>query len=117
SCTSRPAGPARMRAASGLRRRAACRCPPLAGERPEPKRSVLVDTHCHLADAAFAGDAREAVDRAAAAGVGHVVVVGESPEAAAAALALAAEDRRVSATAGVHPHVASRWDAATADWL
>ena len=78
---------------------------------------MLVDTHCHLADAAFAGDAREVVDRAAAAGVGHLVLVGESPEAAAAALALAADDPRLSATAGVHPHVASRWDAAAAAWL
>lgn len=78
---------------------------------------MLVDTHCHLADPAFAGDAREAVDRAAAAGVGHVVVVGESPAAADQALELAADDPRLSATAGVHPHVASQWDAAAAEWL
>ena len=78
---------------------------------------MLVDTHCHLADAAFAGDAREVVDRAAAAGVGHLVVVGESREAAEKALALAAADPRLSATAGVHPHVASGWDAGAAEWL
>ncbi len=78
---------------------------------------MLVDTHCHLADAAFAGDAREAVDRAAAAGVGHVVVVGESRQAAEQALALAARDPRLSATAGIHPHVASQWDADAAHWL
>lgn len=78
---------------------------------------MLVDTHCHLADAAFAGDAREAVDRAAAAGVGHVVAVGESRAAADRALALAAADPRVSATAGVHPHVATEWNDETAAWL
>jgi TatD DNase family protein len=78
---------------------------------------VLVDTHCHLADAAFAGDAREVVDRAAAAGVGHLVVVGESREAAARALALVDGDPRLSATAGVHPHVAAQWDAESAAWL
>jgi TatD DNase family protein len=78
---------------------------------------VLVDTHCHLADAAFAGDAREAVDRAVAAGVGHVVVIGESREAAEKALALAAVDPRISATAGIHPHVASEWDGRAAEWL
>ncbi|HEV8600364.1 MAG TPA: TatD family hydrolase [Gemmatimonadales bacterium] len=78
---------------------------------------MLVDTHCHLGDAAFAGDRDAALDRAAAAGVGHVVVVGESPEAAAAALALAQADPRVSATAGIHPHIAGRWDAAVAAWL
>jgi TatD DNase family protein len=78
---------------------------------------VLVDSHCHLADAAFAGDARDAVERAVAAGVGHLVVIGESREAADKALALALADPRVSATAGVHPHVASGWDAGTAAWL
>ncbi len=78
---------------------------------------MLVDTHCHLADAVFAGDAREAVDRAEAAGVGHVVVVGESRDAAATALAMAADDGRISATAGVHPHVAREWDATAAEWL
>ena len=78
---------------------------------------MLVDTHCHLADAGFAEDQAEALARAAAAGVGHVVVIGEAPEAAASALALARKDPRVSATAGVHPHVADRWDAATAAWL
>ncbi len=78
---------------------------------------MLVDSHCHLADAAFAGDARDAVERAVAAGVGHLVVIGESREAADKALALALADPRVSATAGVHPHVASGWDAGTAAWL
>jgi len=78
---------------------------------------VLVDTHCHLGDAGFAGDRAETLDRAAAAGVGHVVVVGESPAAAASALELAQRDARVSATAGVHPHIAGSWDAAAAGWL
>jgi len=78
---------------------------------------VLVDTHCHLGDAGFAGDRAETLDRAAAAGVGHVVVVGESPEAAASALELARREPRVSATAGVHPHIASSWDDAAAAWL
>lgn len=78
---------------------------------------MLVDTHCHLGDAGFAGDRAEALDRAAAAGVGHVVVVGESPEAAASALELARREPRVSATAGVHPHIASSWDDAAAAWL
>jgi len=78
---------------------------------------VLVDTHCHLGDAAFDADVAEVVARAAGAGVGHLVVVGESPEAAARALELAAGDLRISATAGIHPHIASRWDADSATWL
>ena len=77
----------------------------------------LVDTHCHLADAAFDSDRPDAVARAAEAGVGHVVVIGESREAAERAMTLAAAEPRVSATAGVHPHVASAWDEAAAGWL
>ena len=78
---------------------------------------MLVDTHCHLGDAAFDADVAGVVARAVAAGVGHLVVVGESPEAAARALELAGGDPRISATAGVHPHVAARWDADLAAWL
>ena len=78
---------------------------------------MLVDTHCHLGDPAFGDDRAGILDRAQAAGVRHVVVVGESPEAAADAVALAERDPRVSATAGVHPHIASRWDAAAEQWL
>ena len=78
---------------------------------------MLVDSHCHLGDAGFAGDLAEAVERAAAVGVGHLVVIGESREAAARALELAGRDWRLSATAGVHPHIASTWDRATAVWM
>ena len=78
---------------------------------------MLIDSHCHLGDAAFDADVAEVVARAAGAGVGHLVVVGESPEAAARALELAAGDVRISATAGLHPHLASRWDSDTAAWL
>lgn len=77
----------------------------------------LVDTHCHLADAAFDPDRQEAVARAVEAGVEHVVVIGESREASERALALAAAEPRLSATAGVHPHTAGEWTAATAEWL
>jgi len=78
---------------------------------------VPVDTHCHLADPAFAADAGEVVGRASAAGVGHVVVIGESPEAAARAVELAGGDPRLSATAGVHPHVARTWSEDLEAWL
>ncbi len=73
---------------------------------------MLVDTHCHLADPAFAADAGEVVARARAAGVAHVVVIGETPEAADRALLLAAAHPACSATAGLHPHEASRWSPA-----
>jgi TatD DNase family protein len=77
---------------------------------------MLVDTHCHLGDVAYAADRDEVAARAWAAGVSHVVVIGESPASADAALALAA-DPRCSATAGVHPHIASEWTRASASWL
>ncbi|HET9707417.1 MAG TPA: TatD family hydrolase [Gemmatimonadales bacterium] len=72
---------------------------------------ALVDAHCHLGDAAFDGDRPAVLARAAAAGVGHVVVIGESLRASARATALAREHAGLSATAGVHPHEAASWDA------
>lgn len=78
---------------------------------------MLVDTHCHLADPAYDPDREAVLERAWAAGVAHVVAVGESREAAARALALTEQEGRVSATAGLHPHEASAWDPSYAAWL
>jgi TatD DNase family protein len=72
---------------------------------------VLVDAHCHLGDEAFEADRQAVLERARAAGVAHVVVIGESLAGSerAAALARAGNGVRLSATAGVHPHHASAW--------
>ena len=78
---------------------------------------MLVDSHCHLADPAYDPDRAAVLARAWAAGVGHVIAVGESRASAARALALADQEPRVSATAGLHPHDASAWDPAYAGWL
>jgi TatD DNase family protein len=78
---------------------------------------MLVDSHCHLAAEAFAEDLEATLDRAWAAGVGHVVAIGESPEAAARARELAGRFPRISATAGLHPHDAREWSAGTEAWL
>ncbi len=78
---------------------------------------MLVDTHCHLGDAAYDADRADVVVRAAAEGVGHVVVVGESVAAADRALELAASCASLSATAGVHPHAAADWTADAAAWM
>lgn len=78
---------------------------------------MLVDSHCHLGDPAFAADVAETVDRAQQAGVGHIVVIGESPEASTRALALARSYPGLSATSGVHPHGARDWDSALEAWL
>jgi TatD DNase family protein len=57
------------------------------------------------------------LDRAWAAGVGHVIAIGESIAAAVRALELSRAHRRISATAGVHPHVATSWQSDTGPWL
>lgn len=78
---------------------------------------MLVDTHCHLGSEQFAGDLDEVLRRCWAGGVAHVVVIGESPAAAARAMELAAREPRLSATAGVHPHDAATWTPAVEEWL
>ena len=78
---------------------------------------MLVDTHCHLADPAYDPDRSEVLERAWSSGLAHVVVIGESPDASDRALALAAAESRLSATAGIHPHDAKRWNSDTAGWL
>ncbi len=78
---------------------------------------MLVDTHCHLADPAYDADRAEVLQRAWDGGVGHIVVIGESPDASDRALALAGAEPRLSATAGVHPHDARTWTSDSAGWL
>lgn len=78
---------------------------------------MLVDSHCHLADSAFDPDRPAVLERAWAAGVAHIVVIGETPESARRALALAESDPRISATAGLHPHEAKHWTADSETWL
>lgn len=73
----------------------------------------LVDTHCHLGDAAFDADRDMVLARARDAGIGHVVVIGESLAGSERAVALARTTRGLSATAGVHPHEAKDWSPAT----
>ena len=75
---------------------------------------MLVDAHCHLGDGAFETDREAALGRARAAGVGHVVVIGESLAGSERAAALARATPGgggLSATAGVHPHDAKSWSA------
>ena len=70
---------------------------------------MLVDAHCHLGDGAFDADRDAALARAWRAGVGHVIVIGESVAGSARAVDLAREAPGLSATAGVHPHEAKTW--------
>jgi TatD DNase family protein len=78
---------------------------------------MLIDTHCHLAADQFQADLDQVLARAWAGGLAHLVVIGESRRSAETALELAGTDRRIWATAGVHPHDAVGWDAGAARWL
>ena len=70
---------------------------------------MLVDAHCHLGDGAFDGDRDAVRARARAAGVGHIVVIGDRLDTSRDALRLARGVSGLSATAGIHPHQATDW--------
>jgi TatD DNase family protein len=78
---------------------------------------MLVDTHCHLADAAYDADRADVLARAWAAGLTRIVVIGASRESAERALSFAVDEPRLSVTAGVHPHDASGWTDEAGNWL
>jgi len=78
---------------------------------------MLIDTHCHLADPAYDPDRTEVLARAWSCGIGRIVAIGESRAAAERALALAAEEPRIVATAGIHPHDAAGWSEPGREWL
>lgn len=65
------------------------------------------DSHCHLTDERFAGQAEAVAARARAAGVAGFVLIASDEEDAGAARALA-RTLGVRSTAGIHPHAANR---------
>jgi TatD DNase family protein len=73
---------------------------------------VWLDSHCHVTADAFDPDRAEVLDRAERAGVTQLVAIGSGygVEHNERAVALAAVDARVFATAGVHPHDADQLD-------
>lgn len=74
--------------------------------------SALVDIGANLAHAGFDADRDAVLERAAAAGVGTIVVTGSSADSSRRALELArTHPGRLHATAGLHPHHASEWSA------
>jgi TatD DNase family protein len=68
---------------------------------------MYFDSHCHLTDERFEGEAVAAAERARAAGVDRFVIIASEEEDAVEALGLA---RSLDAwsTAGIHPHEAAR---------
>ena len=84
----------------------------MSEQNPElPVQSGAVDTHCHL----FLGDREpaELVEAARTAGVDRLICVGIDPDTSVRSRELAETLPGVFATAGVHPHDASTFDAAS----
>lgn len=80
---------------------------------PEPPmQSGAVDSHCHLF--LLDDDPAEAVETARAAGVDTIVCVGIDPGSSRRSIELADSFPGVFATAGMHPHDASAFDAEAA---
>ncbi|HLV78930.1 MAG TPA: TatD family hydrolase, partial [Chthonomonadaceae bacterium] len=79
---------------------------------------MLVDTHCHLNHAKFADDVPECLERAQAAGVRQMIVVGYDLASSEQAVALAeAHAPAVFAAVAVHPHDAKTWNSEAAQRL
>jgi TatD DNase family protein len=73
----------------------------------------VIDSHAHLADAAFDADRDDVVARARSAGLHGIICIGETLAAASRARDIArAASGSVWWTAGVHPHDARAFDAA-----
>jgi TatD DNase family protein len=72
----------------------------------------FVDSHVHLADAAFDPDRLDVIERARLSGARSLICIGESIAAAERARDIAAAHPRfVRFTAGIHPHDAHLFDA------
>jgi len=71
----------------------------------------VIDSHCHLADDAFAADAVAVVARATAAGLTHALSIleGGNPTEEQRARELAAGWSGLRTAIGVHPHIAGRF--------
>lgn len=76
---------------------------------------MLIDTHAHLDDERFAADLDAVLERAAAAGVGHIVTIATTAPTSQTSIALARRHPALRATVGIQPnHVAlaaaDAWD-------
>ena len=80
---------------------------------------MLVDSHCHLDGRAFDADRDSVISQAREAGVGHFLAIGtgDGPPDLTCAIRMAEAYANVSASIGVHPHDAAKFDAKSADEL
>lgn len=71
---------------------------------------MLIDTHCHLNHEQFQADLPEVIERALAAGVERMIVVGFDLPSSEEAVRLADRFPSLYAAIGVHPHEAKTYD-------
>lgn len=74
---------------------------------------TFFETHCHLNHRQFHTDREEAVERARAAGVRELLLIGYDLPSSREAAALARPHHQRFFTAGIHPHEAETWNAET----
>src|SRR5690606_11164805 len=78
---------------------------------------MIVDTHAHLTDERFAGEADAVVARALASGVSTIVTIASDLADSERTVDLANRLPGVYATVGIHPHAADTADDAAFDRL
>ena len=71
----------------------------------------MIDTHVHLNTEPLFNHWRDVCDKAARAGVRQCVVVGFDSSSSKRAVTIAESDTRCFAVIGLHPHVATDWNA------
>ena len=71
---------------------------------------MLIDTHTHIADPEFDPDRSEVIERATAAGVGKMILIGTDLSSSERAVALAGRYPFMWAAVGLHPHESNRAD-------
>jgi TatD DNase family protein len=75
---------------------------------------MLVDTHAHLDEHAFAHDLSEVLERAGAAGVTRILTIGITAATSRSAVRIAEQHSQVHAVVGIQPNYAA--DATDDDW-
>lgn len=71
---------------------------------------MLIDTHAHLDEQSFHVDLDEVLDRAAKAGVSHILTIGISLATSRAAVELAQSHSQISAVVGIQPNYVAEAD-------
>src|SRR5262245_10863155 len=79
----------------------------------------MIDSHCHLADTAFANDIDAVIERARSAGIEHALCVVEAGNDIEERRAgdLTARWSGVRTAVGIHPHIAGRFAGRVEDGL